>query len=91
MCIQRMHTPLRSIRWIRATGHEKYQGNRIQCKVDDDYQYCYHAASAVLTLLCMRGENAWKIEKCYMLKDDYDKLLKDLEPYTKPPRERDER
>ena len=39
----------------------------------------------------MRGENAWKIEKCYMLKDDYDRLIKDLEPYTKTPRERDER
>lgn len=39
----------------------------------------------------MRGENAWKIEKCYMFKDDYDKLIKDLEPYTKPQRERDER
>ena len=39
----------------------------------------------------MRGENAWKIDKCYMLKPDYDKLLKDLEPYTKPTRERDER
>ena len=39
----------------------------------------------------MRGENAWKIEKCYMLKDDYDKLLTDLEPYTKPPQGRDER
>ena len=39
----------------------------------------------------MRGENALKIEKCYMLKDDYDKLLTDLEPYTKPPQGRDER
>ena len=39
----------------------------------------------------MRGENAWKIEKCYMLKDDYDKLIKDLEPYTRPPQGRDER
>ena len=39
----------------------------------------------------MRGENAWKIEKCYMLKDDYDRLLTQLEPYTKPPQGRDAR
>ena len=39
----------------------------------------------------MRGEDAWKIEKCYMLKDDYDKLLTEFEPYTNPPQERDER
>lgn len=35
----------------------------------------------------MRGENAWKIEKCYMAKDDYDKLISDLEPAMDlPPR-----
>ena len=28
------------------------------------------------------GDNAWKIEKCYLLKDDYDKLISSLEPYT---------
>ena len=39
----------------------------------------------------MRGENAWKIEKCYMLKDDYDRLLTQLEPFTKVPQERDAR
>lgn len=39
----------------------------------------------------MRGENAWKIEKCYMLKDDYDRLLTQLEPYTKPRQDRDAR
>ena len=39
----------------------------------------------------MRGENAWKIEKCYMLKDDYDRLLTQLEPFTKPPQGREER
>lgn len=36
----------------------------------------------------MRGENAWKIEKCYITKDDYDKLMSDLEPtVTLPPRQ----
>ncbi len=39
----------------------------------------------------MRGENAWKIEKCYMLKEDYDRLLKDLEPYARAQGDRDER
>ena len=39
----------------------------------------------------MRGENAWKIEKCYMLKEDYDRLLTQLEPYTKPRQDRDAR
>ena len=39
----------------------------------------------------MRGENAWKIEKCYMLKDDYDRLLTELAPYTKPDRDRNAR
>ena len=39
----------------------------------------------------MRGENAWKIEKCYMFKDDYDRLLTQLEPYTKPRQDRDAR
>lgn len=39
----------------------------------------------------MRGEDAWKIEKCYMLKDDYDRLLTQLEPFTKVPQERDAR
>ncbi len=39
----------------------------------------------------MRGENAWKIEKCYMLKDDYNRLLTQLEPYTRPPQGREER
>ncbi len=39
----------------------------------------------------MRGENAWKIEKCYMLKEDYDRLLKDLEPYVRTPSDRGER
>ena len=27
----------------------------------------------------MRGENAWQIEKCYMLQDDYNKLMTTLE------------
>lgn len=39
----------------------------------------------------MRGENAWKVEKCYMFKDDYDRLLTQLEPFTKVPQERDAR
>lgn len=39
----------------------------------------------------MRGENAWKIEKCYMLKEDYDRLLTQIEPFTKVPQERDAR
>ena len=39
----------------------------------------------------MRGENSWKIEKCYMFKDDYDRLLTQLEPYTRPRQERDAR
>ena len=35
----------------------------------------------------MRGENAWKIEKCYMIQEDYDRLMKELEPLiTLPPR-----
>ena len=35
----------------------------------------------------MRGENAWKIEECYMKRDDYDKLMTDLAPtVTLPPR-----
>ena len=35
----------------------------------------------------MRGENAWKIEECYMKQDDYDKLMTDLAPtVTLPPR-----
>ncbi len=28
----------------------------------------------------MRGEDAWRIEKCYMLKDDYNKLMTQLSP-----------
>ncbi len=39
----------------------------------------------------LRGENAWKIEKCYMLMDDYDRLISSLEPYTKRPQGREER
>ena len=39
----------------------------------------------------MRGENSWKIEKCYMFKDDYDRLLTQLEPYTRPRQDRDAR
>ncbi len=39
----------------------------------------------------IRGENAWRIEKCYMLKDDYDRLLTQLEPYTRPQQDRDAR
>ena len=39
----------------------------------------------------MRGNNAWKIEKCYMLKDDYDKLITELEPHTKPRQDREAR
>ena len=39
----------------------------------------------------MRGENSWKIEKCYMFKDDYDRLLTQLEPYTRPRQNRDAR
>ena len=39
----------------------------------------------------MRGENAWKIEKCYMLKDDYDKALKDIAEAEINIREREER
>ena len=39
----------------------------------------------------MRGENSWRIEKCYMFKDDYDRLLTQLEPYTRPRQERDAR
>ena len=39
----------------------------------------------------MRGDNAWKIEKCYMLKDGYDRFIAALEPYAKPPQGRDER
>ena len=39
----------------------------------------------------MHGENAWKIEKCYMHKDDYERLIATLEPYTVNKTERDER
>ena len=39
----------------------------------------------------MRGENAWKIEKCYMLKEAYDRLLTRLEPDTNPRQDRDAR
>ena len=39
----------------------------------------------------MRGENAWKVERCYMLKDDYDKLMTRLEPFVKQRNTRDER
>ena len=39
----------------------------------------------------MRGENSWRIEKCYMFKDDYDRLLTQLEPYTRPRQNRDAR
>ena len=39
----------------------------------------------------LRGENAWKIEKCYMIKEDYDHLLTQLEPYTRPRQDRDAR
>ena len=39
----------------------------------------------------MRGENSWKIEKCYMFKDDYDRLLAQLAPYTKARQDRDAR
>ena len=33
----------------------------------------------------MRGENPWKIEKCYMLKDEYEKLETDLSPAAARP------
>ena len=39
----------------------------------------------------MRGNNAWKIEKCYMLKDDYDKLIAEFKPYAKPRQDREAR
>ena len=39
----------------------------------------------------MRGENAWKIEKCYMLKEDYDRILTQLEPYARFRQEQDAR
>ena len=39
----------------------------------------------------MHGDNSWKIEKCYMLKDDYDKLMKQLEPAMKSPKGREAR
>jgi hypothetical protein len=56
------------------------------------YASCLDGTDQCLRLEgCLRGDNAWKIEKCYMLKDDYDKLIKDLEPYTRPPQGRDER
>lgn len=32
----------------------------------------------------MRGDNGWKIEKCYMLKDDYNKLMTQLSPCVQP-------
>ena len=28
----------------------------------------------------INGESAWKIEKCYVVKDEYDKLMKELAP-----------
>ena len=39
----------------------------------------------------MRGENAWKIEKCYMLKEGYDRFMAQLESFTHPPHQRDDR
>lgn len=36
----------------------------------------------------MRGENAWKIEKCYLLQEDYDRLTKQFElEKDRPPRQ----
>lgn len=39
----------------------------------------------------MRGTNSWKIEKCYMIKDDYDKLINQLEHEPKSPKGREAR
>lgn len=39
----------------------------------------------------LRGDNAWKIEKCYMLKDEYDRLQEQLDTFTKQNKERGER
>ena len=39
----------------------------------------------------MFGINAWKIEKCYMIKDDYDKLMLALTPNVKSSQDRDAR
>ena len=56
------------------------------------YAYCLDGIDPCIRLEgYMRGENAWKIEKCYMLKEDYDRLLKDLEPYVRAPGDRGER
>ena len=39
----------------------------------------------------MRGTNSWKIEKCYMIKEDYDKLMNQLEHEPKSPKGREAR
>ncbi len=41
--------------------------------------------------LLMRDEYGWKVEKSYMLKDDYDKLIEELAPYVNAPQERESR
>lgn len=39
----------------------------------------------------MYGDDAWKIEKCYMLKDDYEKLQAELDRLSKASKDKDER
>ena len=41
--------------------------------------------------LLMRDEYGWKIEKCYMIKDDYNRLLDELAPYVKAPQDKEAR
>ena len=41
--------------------------------------------------LLMRDEYGWKVEKSYMLKDDYDRLIEELAPHVNAPQERESR
>lgn len=43
------------------------------------YAYCLDGTDQCLRLEgYMRGDNAWKIERCYMLKDEYDEVVEKL-------------
>ena len=41
--------------------------------------------------LLMRDEYGWKIEKCYMIKDDYDRLIDELAPHVNAPQDKEAR
>lgn len=72
-----------------SSNNKAYQSGMGGCSI---YASCLDGTDPCLRLEgYLRGEDAWKIEKCYMKKDDYNKLMVALSQTEKTRQDKDAR